>query len=235
MRSIQRTIRNISKDDSGVSNVVGEWSVVAPWGRGCARCRVRFLGVYVFAVWWWPCAVRRAPSCLPSPVMSLSSPPPSRLPSVCAPAGADDFLPVFIYILTLSRLHRPATSLAYIQYLTPQQDLAGELAYYVTTLESALYFVSEILIDLNEDGMIHAGVDVASAMRSACVRRGAGGLWLGRCEGRRGSAGLGGARGCLLSLACLQQCVCLVTRCASALRAFAVSSCHGCCGVQRCR
>ncbi len=85
--------------------------------------------------------------------------------------GADDFLPVFIYILTLSTLHRPATCLTYIQYLTPQQDLSGELAYYVTTFESALYFISEILIDLNEDGMIHAGVDVASAMRGASPHR----------------------------------------------------------------
>ncbi len=34
--------------------------------------------------------------------------------------GADDFLPVFIYILTLSKLHRPATCLTYIQCVHPR-------------------------------------------------------------------------------------------------------------------
>ena len=78
---------------------------------------------------------------------------------------ADDFLPIFIFLLTLSRLHHPATCLTYIQQLTPSMDMAGELSYYVTTFESAVYFITQILIDLSEDGMIHAGVDVSAAMR----------------------------------------------------------------------
>ncbi len=40
--------------------------------------------------------------------------------------GADDFLPVFIYILTLSKLHRPATCLTYIQYVAAGGGVCGE-------------------------------------------------------------------------------------------------------------
>jgi hypothetical protein len=80
--------------------------------------------------------------------------------------GADDFLPVFIYLMTLSSLAHPAACIAYVQYLTPEQDMCGEVSYYVTTFESALYFIARLQTDVHGDaGSIRAGFDVASAIQ----------------------------------------------------------------------
>lgn len=61
--------------------------------------------------------------------------------------GADEVLPILIYILILSSLRRPAACLKYIQSLIPNTDLCGELDYYVTMFQSALSYVMETEFD----------------------------------------------------------------------------------------
>lgn len=58
--------------------------------------------------------------------------------------GADEFLPLFLYVLALADLDRPATCYSFLQHLLPSPDNTGEAAYYLTTLESAVHFLMRI-------------------------------------------------------------------------------------------
>jgi len=65
-------------------------------------------------------------------------------PSAAGSVGADDFLPMFLWCVATSGLTRPATCEAFIHALTPAVDFRGELAYYCTTLEGAVFYVSRL-------------------------------------------------------------------------------------------
>lgn len=74
---------------------------------------------------------------------------PGQLPNPSAATGndgvgADDFLPLFLWSVAISGMSRPATCEAFIKGLTPAVDLRGELAYYCTTLEGAVFYVSKL-------------------------------------------------------------------------------------------
>mmetsp|Transcript_23995 Transcript_23995/g.39431 ORF Transcript_23995/g.39431 Transcript_23995/m.39431 type:complete len:641 (+) Transcript_23995:143-2065(+) len=61
------------------------------------------------------------------------------------PISADDFFPIFLYVVIHSELADPFTCLSYIQhYSSAEEHRASECAYYMTTLESALSFVTDI-------------------------------------------------------------------------------------------
>ncbi len=69
-------------------------------------------------------------------------------------AGADELLPILIYIVTLSGLRRPAACLKYIQLITPTADMCGELDYYVTMFESALYYIMDLEFGSEGEGSL---------------------------------------------------------------------------------
>ncbi len=87
---------------------------------------------------------------------------PGQLPNPSAAAGsdgvgADDFLPLFLWSVAISGMSRPATCEAFIKGLTPTVDLRGELAYYCTTLEGAVFYVSKL--EVRSDACSPAGSD----------------------------------------------------------------------------
>mmetsp|Transcript_13540 Transcript_13540/g.16810 ORF Transcript_13540/g.16810 Transcript_13540/m.16810 type:complete len:86 (-) Transcript_13540:831-1088(-) len=61
-----------------------------------------------------------------------------------ASVGADDFLPVLIYVTANSNLKSPFTTLTYMAKLASEAILESEVKYWLTTFESAIYFVSEV-------------------------------------------------------------------------------------------
>jgi hypothetical protein len=57
--------------------------------------------------------------------------------------GADDLVPIFIYVLSKSDLRRPILYKEQMWGLCHPQQLIGESGYYLTVLESAIEFVKE--------------------------------------------------------------------------------------------
>ena len=98
----------------------------------------------------------RYDSTYPASLLRLRDASPRAVPAPCTIAlfrclftcaGADELLPILIYIVTLSGLRRPAACLKYIQLLTPAPDMCGELDYYITMFESALFYILELQFD----------------------------------------------------------------------------------------
>ena len=58
--------------------------------------------------------------------------------------GADDMLPVFIFVIANSAMRRPHTSLIHMQLLGSPKLLNTSAKYWLTAYESALYFISDL-------------------------------------------------------------------------------------------
>ncbi|XP_063692140.1 protein sprint-like isoform X3 [Bolinopsis microptera] len=61
--------------------------------------------------------------------------------------GADEFLPLFIYVLALSGLHTAGQEVMYMQYLLDPPLLIGEPGYYLTTLASSIILLKSLNFD----------------------------------------------------------------------------------------
>lgn len=61
--------------------------------------------------------------------------------------GADDFLPIFLYILCQSSINTPLLTKELLWGLCHPDQLYGESGYYLTVYESALEFVQNIEVD----------------------------------------------------------------------------------------
>jgi hypothetical protein len=76
------------------------------------------------------------------------------------PLGADDFLPIFVYVTACANLPHPQTTFQMIAQLSNKDRLEGLAKYFLTVFESALWFLSsgsENFQMENEDGK---GVEV---------------------------------------------------------------------------
>jgi hypothetical protein len=82
---------------------------------------------------------------LPNPSAHRSAIPLPN-PSAVGSVGADEFLPLFLWAVAKSDMTRPATCESFLRRLTPEPDMRGELSYYCTTLEGAVYYVSRMEI-----------------------------------------------------------------------------------------
>ena len=61
--------------------------------------------------------------------------------------GADEFLPLFIYVLALSGLHTAGQEVMYMQNLLDPPLLIGEPGYYLTTLASSIILLKSLNFD----------------------------------------------------------------------------------------
>lgn len=61
--------------------------------------------------------------------------------------GADDFLPIFLYVLCQSTIETPLVTKEVLWGLCHPDQLYGESGYYLTVYESALDFIENIEID----------------------------------------------------------------------------------------
>eukprot|EP00753_Platysulcus_tardus_P007762 PLAT15477.2.p1 GENE.PLAT15477.2~~PLAT15477.2.p1 ORF type:complete len:711 (-),score=352.50 PLAT15477.2:26-2158(-) len=68
-----------------------------------------------------------------------------------ATLAADDFLPIFIYVVASSGLRRPWTTLRYTYHLASRACFSGEGEYYLTVYESAIYFLGMLEADDEEE------------------------------------------------------------------------------------
>eukprot|EP00003_Mantamonas_plastica_P011727 TRINITY_DN2155_c0_g1_i3.p1 TRINITY_DN2155_c0_g1~~TRINITY_DN2155_c0_g1_i3.p1 ORF type:complete len:568 (+),score=195.37 TRINITY_DN2155_c0_g1_i3:1286-2989(+) len=64
--------------------------------------------------------------------------------------GADDFLPIFIYVLVNSDIERPELTSEYMMHLCDPNTLQGECGYYLTTFMSALHFIKSLAEENDE-------------------------------------------------------------------------------------
>ena len=81
---------------------------------------------------------------------------------VFEPLGADDFLPLFIYCVASSHLRHPQTSMIMLWALASKEKMEGQMAYYVTVFESALYFIMNLNIgDISSKGDIGGMFDAS--------------------------------------------------------------------------
>ena len=71
--------------------------------------------------------------------------------------GADDFLPIFIYVLCHSDINTPLLNKELLWSLCHPDQLYGESGYYLTVYESALEFVENIEVD--EDDLASVELD----------------------------------------------------------------------------
>lgn len=121
-------------------------------------------------------------------------------PSSAGSVGADDFLPLFIWCVARSGVSRPATCESFIRSLMTPVDLRGELAYYCTTLESAIYYVCDLEVVLPESATADSDspfpISAVSAAASAAASPGTaeGGARRSWFSNRR-ATGTGGAPG----------------------------------------
>ena len=70
------------------------------------------------------------------------------------PLGADDFLPVFVYVTACANLPHPQTTFQMIAHLSNRDRLEGMAKYFLTVFESALWFLasgSEGFVGANDD------------------------------------------------------------------------------------
>eukprot|EP01028_Stygiella_incarcerata_P006852 TRINITY_DN2785_c0_g1_i2.p1 TRINITY_DN2785_c0_g1~~TRINITY_DN2785_c0_g1_i2.p1 ORF type:complete len:667 (+),score=202.75 TRINITY_DN2785_c0_g1_i2:76-2076(+) len=65
--------------------------------------------------------------------------------------GADQFLPIFVYVLIHSDINNPHACLHYIYTYSNDDDRDGELGYYLTSFEGALMHVEHIATKIKED------------------------------------------------------------------------------------
>ena len=76
-----------------------------------------------------------------------------------AALGADDFLPIFIFVVCRAGLARPSFSKDLLWHLCHPDQLHGESGYYLTVYESALeYIMSE---EVSAEKMEQTGIDTA--------------------------------------------------------------------------
>ena len=61
--------------------------------------------------------------------------------------GADDFLPIFIYVLCQTNLNHPHLNKNILWNLCHPDQLRGESGYYLTMYESAIEFVLSVEVD----------------------------------------------------------------------------------------
>ena len=63
--------------------------------------------------------------------------------------GADDMLPVFVFVIANSAMRHPHTSLIHMRRLGSPKLLNTSAKYWLTAYESALYFISDLdLVEL---------------------------------------------------------------------------------------
>lgn len=62
--------------------------------------------------------------------------------------GADDFLPIFIYVLCHSDIHTPVLTKELLWNLCHPDQLYGESGYYLTAYESALEYIQNLQLDM---------------------------------------------------------------------------------------
>ena len=83
-----------------------------------------------------------------------------RLPSIAQPCkkvhtnlGADDFFPVFTYVIIRSSLRHPQTTVSLLQHLVDLDDadhyLPAQSAFCITNLEAALSYILELEVPLD--------------------------------------------------------------------------------------
>ena len=65
--------------------------------------------------------------------------------------SADDFFPLFLWVVATARPARLATTHSFLVQLLPEPDARGQVEYYMTTLESALYFLSRLQLGQSDD------------------------------------------------------------------------------------
>lgn len=79
--------------------------------------------------------------------------------------GADDFLPIFIYVLCQSELKHPSLNRDILWKLCHPDQLHGESGYYLTAYESALTYLETVSVDedqLNNIDVIETDSDFLS-------------------------------------------------------------------------
>eukprot|EP00297_Palpitomonas_bilix_P008306 CAMPEP_0113891506 /NCGR_PEP_ID=MMETSP0780_2-20120614/14800_1 /TAXON_ID=652834 /ORGANISM="Palpitomonas bilix" /LENGTH=462 /DNA_ID=CAMNT_0000881143 /DNA_START=29 /DNA_END=1417 /DNA_ORIENTATION=+ /assembly_acc=CAM_ASM_000599 len=64
--------------------------------------------------------------------------------------GADDFLPIHIYCLVASKFENPALEVDYLWTLLPERKLQGEGGYYLTCMESAILWINNLDLHMEE-------------------------------------------------------------------------------------
>ena len=72
------------------------------------------------------------------------------------PISADDFFPIFVYVIVQSRIQSPYYIKQYIWDYSPTNQLQGAAGYYLTVYEAAL----EYLLKLDENKKVLSGIRV---------------------------------------------------------------------------
>ena len=67
------------------------------------------------------------------------------------PLGADDFLPIFVYVVASSHLPHPQTTFQMIAHLANRDRLEGLAKYFLTVFESALWYLAHLNIEEEDE------------------------------------------------------------------------------------
>jgi len=65
-------------------------------------------------------------------------------PSLLDPIGADDFLPIFIYVLVKARINQIVYLNQELQSLCDPDKKLGEIGYYLATLDASIQHLQEL-------------------------------------------------------------------------------------------
>lgn len=93
---------------------------------------------------------------------------PSKTPKSFGPAGADEFLPGFFWVVASAFPHRLATIHSSLQRLLPGPDAKGEVQYLLTHLESSVMFLSRLHLD--DDPPVPRGLPALPGGAAAALR-----------------------------------------------------------------
>ncbi len=68
----------------------------------------------------------------------------SKIESDGDPLGADDFLPIFIYCVVRAEIERPCALAILLRNLCDENQLLGEIGYYLSSFEAAIAYVHDL-------------------------------------------------------------------------------------------